>query len=52
MKKSFLGPINVEMACYLAGALVIGVAMLLVMNAEVIPDWFVGSLGIAIFVGL
>ena len=52
LKKSFLGPINVEMACYLAGALVIGVAMLLVMNAEVIPDWFVGSLGIAIFVGL
>ena len=52
LKKSFLGPINVEMACYLAGAIVIAVAMLLVMNAEVIPDWFVGSLGIAIFIGL
>lgn len=52
LKKSFLGPINVEMACYLAGALVIAVAMLLVMNAEVIPDWFVGSLGIAVFIGL
>lgn len=52
LKKSFLGPINVEMACYLAGALVIAVAMLLVMNAEVIPEWFVGSLGIAVFIGL
>ena len=52
LKKSFLGPINVEMACYLAGALVIAVAMLLVMNAEVIPEWFVGSLGVAIFFGL
>lgn len=52
LKKSFLGPISVEMACYLAGALVIAVAMLLVMNAEVIPEWFVGSLGIAVFIGL
>lgn len=52
LKKSFLGPINVEMACYLAGVLVIAVAMLLVMNSEVIPEWFVGSLGIAIFLGL
>lgn len=52
LKKSFLGPINVEMACYLAGVGVIAVAMLLVMNAEVIPEWFVGSLGIAIFIGL
>lgn len=52
LKKSFLGPINVEMACYLAGALVIGVAMLLVMNSEVIPEWFVGTLGIAVFIGL
>ncbi|MCR9077926.1 MAG: peptide MFS transporter [Hyphomonadaceae bacterium] len=52
LKKSFLGPITVEMACYLAGAVVIAVAMLLVMNAEIIPEWFVGSLGIAVFVGL
>ena len=52
LKKSFLGPISVEMACYLAGVLVIAVAMLLVMNAEVIPEWFVGSLGIAVFIGL
>ena len=52
LKKSFLGPITVETACYLAGVVVIAVAMLLVMNAEVIPDWFVGSLGIVIFLGL
>lgn len=52
LKKSFLGPINVEMACYLAGLGVIAVAMLIVMNSEVIPEWFVGSLGIAVFLGL
>lgn len=32
LKKSFLGPINVEMACYLAGPAIIAVAMLSVMN--------------------
>ena len=26
--------------------------MLIVMNAEIIPDWFVGSLGILVFIGL
>lgn len=52
LKKLFLGPITVELACYLAGILVIAVAMLIVMNSEIIPDWFVGSLGIAMFVGL
>ncbi|MEM7493669.1 MAG: peptide MFS transporter [Pseudomonadota bacterium] len=52
LKKSVLGPISVEIACYLAGLLVIAVSMLIVMNAEIIPDWFVGSLGVAMFVGL
>jgi POT family proton-dependent oligopeptide transporter len=52
LKKPFIGPITVELACYLAGILVIAVAMLIVMNSEIIPDWFVGSLGIAMFVGL
>ncbi|MEL6369939.1 MAG: peptide MFS transporter [Pseudomonadota bacterium] len=52
LKQSALGPINVEWACYLAGLLMIAVAMLLVMNAQLIPDWFVGSLGIAVFVFL
>ncbi|GAB5455132.1 MAG: peptide MFS transporter [Henriciella sp.] len=49
LKQSFLGPISVELACYLAGLVIIGVAMLIVMNAEIIPDWFVGGLGILIF---
>ena len=52
LKKPFLGPINVELACYLAGLGIIAVAMAIVMNAEIIPDWFVGSLGIVIFIGL
>ncbi|MEM1192956.1 MAG: peptide MFS transporter [Pseudomonadota bacterium] len=52
LKESFLGPINIEMACYLAGLVIIGLAMLLVMNAHVIPSWFVGSLGILVFLGL
>lgn len=52
LKKPFLGPINVEMACYLAGLGIIAVAMALVMNAELIPEGFVGGLGIALFVWL
>lgn len=52
LKKSFLGPVNVELACYLVGLLIIAVSMLMVMNAHLIPDWFVGMLGIAIFLGL
>ena len=52
LKKSVLGPINVEMMCYLAGLAIIAVSMLLVMNADLIPDWFVLSLGIAVFVFL
>lgn len=52
LKKPIFGPVTVEIACYLAGLVVIAVSMLLVMNAEVIPDWFVGSLGIAMFIGL
>ncbi len=52
LKKSFLGPINVEWACYLAGVVIIGVSMLMVMNAHVIPDWFVGMLGVVVFIFL
>ena len=52
LKKSVLGPINVEWACYLTGLLMIGTAMLLVMNAELIPDTFALGLGIAVFLGL
>ncbi len=52
LKQKVFGPINVEMACYLAGLVIIAVSMLLVMNAELIKDWFVGVLGIAIFLFL
>ncbi|MEM8986364.1 MAG: oligopeptide:H+ symporter [Pseudomonadota bacterium] len=52
LKEKVLGPINVEWGCYLAGLGIIAVSMLLVMNAHVIPEWFVGSLGLAVFVFL
>jgi len=52
LKKSVFGPINVELGCYIVGLAIIAVSMLLVMNAHIIPDWFVGMLGIAVFIGL
>lgn len=52
LKKPFLGPINVEMACYLAGVLIIAVSMAMVMNSHLIEDWFVGAIGLAFFVYL
>ena len=51
LKEKVFGPINVEMACYLAGLLIIGVAMFFVMN----PDGFgkvLLPLGILMFVYL
>jgi len=52
LKKSVIGPINVELACYLVGLVIIAASMLMVMNAHLIPDWFVGMLGVAVFLGL
>ncbi|MEO1242941.1 MAG: peptide MFS transporter [Pseudomonadota bacterium] len=49
LKKSAFGPINVEMACYLAGLGIIAFSMLVVMNSHLVPDWFVLSLGIGVF---
>ncbi|MEM9169435.1 MAG: peptide MFS transporter [Pseudomonadota bacterium] len=49
LRQSALGPITVEMACYLAGLLIIGSALLLVKFAEVIPDGLVLSVGIGVF---
>ncbi|NNC38614.1 MAG: MFS transporter [Acidimicrobiales bacterium] len=49
LKEKILGPINVELACYLAGLLIIAVAMFFVMN----PDGFgkvLLPLGILMFV--
>jgi POT family proton-dependent oligopeptide transporter len=51
LKQKVLGPINVEMACYLAGILIIATAMFFVMN----PDGFGAvllPLGVVIFIGL
>ncbi len=52
LKEKVLGPINVELACYLAGIGIIAVSMLIVMNSEIIPDWFVGGLGLLVLAGL
>ncbi|WP_084141291.1 peptide MFS transporter [Hyphomonas johnsonii] len=51
LKKSVLGPINVEWACYLAGLLMIGVSMLLVMNEEIVGG-ILGPIGILMFLFL
>lgn len=51
LKQKVFGPINVEIACYLAGLIIISVAMFFVMN----PDGFgtvLLPLGVLIFVGL
>ncbi len=52
LKQRVLGPINVEMASYLAGLGIIAVSMLFVMNAHLIPDGFVLMLGIGVFIFL
>ncbi len=52
LKQKVLGPINVEWACYLTGVGIIVFAMMTVMNAHLVPEWFVGILGIAIFLYL
>ncbi len=52
LKQSFLGPINVETACYLAGLGIIAFSMFLVMNSHLLPDGFVLALGIAVFIFL
>ncbi|WP_411816512.1 peptide MFS transporter [Hyphococcus sp. DH-69] len=52
LKEKVLGPINVEWACYLTGLGIVIFAMLTVMNAHLIEEWFVGLLGILIFVFL
>ncbi len=52
LKEKVLGPINVEWACYLTGIGIIVFAMITVMNAHLVPEWFVGMLGIAVFIYL
>ncbi|PCJ42713.1 MAG: MFS transporter [SAR86 cluster bacterium] len=50
LKEKVLGPLNVEMMCYLTGLGIIAVSMIMVMNAHLIDDAYVGFLGIIIFV--
>ena len=52
LKKKVLGPINVEWACYLTGVGIVAFSMLMVMNSHLIPEAFVGILGVVVFVFL
>ena len=48
LKKSFLGPINIEMACYLSGVAMIALSMFLVMNEDLVGG-ILGPIGILMF---
>jgi len=50
LQEKVLGPINIEQMCYLTGLGIIIVSMLLVMNAHLIDESYVGLLGIIIFI--
>ncbi|MFT5322156.1 MAG: POT family proton-dependent oligopeptide transporter [Pseudohongiellaceae bacterium] len=50
LKEKVLGPINVEHMCYLTGLGIIIISLLLVMNAHLVDESYVGLLGIIIFV--
>ncbi|MBT6042255.1 MAG: peptide MFS transporter [Gammaproteobacteria bacterium] len=50
LKEKVLGPINVEQMCYLTGLGIIIISLLLVMNAHLVDESYVGLLGIIIFV--
>jgi len=50
LKQKVFGPINIEWACYLAGVGIIVFAMLTVMNSHLVPEWFVGLLGIFVLI--
>jgi proton-dependent oligopeptide transporter, POT family len=49
LKEKVLGPINVEQLCYLSGLAIIVISMILVMNAHLVDEDYVGWLGILIF---
>src|SRR5690606_28462593 len=50
LREAVLGPLNREHLCYLAGLGIIAVSMLLVMNAHLIHEGYVGLLGIVVLV--
>ena len=52
LARKVFGPFTVEQLCYLCGLGIIAVSMLLVMNAHLVEESYVGLLGILIFVVL
>jgi POT family proton-dependent oligopeptide transporter len=50
LRQKAFGPVSVEHACYLAGLGIIAVSMLIVMNANLVHEGYVGLLGILILV--
>ncbi len=49
LKEKVLGPLNIEAMCYIAGLGIIAISMIMVMNAHLIEEAYVGFLGILIF---
>ena len=52
LREKVLGPLTVENLCYLTGLGIIAVSMLLVMNAHLVHQGYVGMLGVIILVAL
>ncbi len=50
LREKVFGPLNVEHMCYLTGLGIIAVSMLLVMNAHLVHEGYVGLLGLIILV--
>ncbi len=48
LQQKVLGPFSVEMMCYLTGLAIIAISMLLVMNAHLVNEAYVGILGLLI----
>tara|TARA_R110002072_G_scaffold52637_1_gene140057 strand:- start:12412 stop:14121 length:1710 start_codon:yes stop_codon:yes gene_type:complete len=48
LKDRAIGPVNIEWACYLTGLVIIAISMLLVMNAHLVEQGYVGLLGLII----
>lgn len=49
LKEKVLGPLNIEAMCYIAGLGIIAISMIMVMNAHLIDEAYVGILGILVF---
>nr|WP_082628200.1 peptide MFS transporter [Pseudohongiella spirulinae] len=48
LKDKVLGPVNLEWTCYLTGIGIIAVSMIIVMNAHLVEQGYVGLLGLII----